>query len=76
MPDQNQTKKRTVVVFSGAGLSAESGIPTFRDSNRQNKNAASRRRLRDRRQDLLQLAEVGGFDQVVIEPPFLRTLPV
>jgi NAD-dependent deacetylase len=24
---------RTVVVFSGAGLSAESGIPTFRDSN-------------------------------------------
>jgi len=29
----NQTKQRTVVVFSGAGLSAESGIPTFRDSN-------------------------------------------
>ena len=26
------TKKR-MVVFSGAGLSAESGIPTFRDSN-------------------------------------------
>lgn len=25
--------KRTVVVFSGAGLSAESGVPTFRDSN-------------------------------------------
>ena len=25
--------KRTVVVFSGAGLSAESGIPTFRDGN-------------------------------------------
>lgn len=24
---------RTIVVFSGAGLSAESGIPTFRDSN-------------------------------------------
>ena len=32
MPDQSQIK-RTVVVFSGAGLSAESGIPTFRDSN-------------------------------------------
>jgi NAD-dependent deacetylase len=31
MPDK--TKKKTVVVFSGAGLSAESGIPTFRDSN-------------------------------------------
>jgi len=31
MPDQ--TRKKTVVVFSGAGLSAESGIPTFRDSN-------------------------------------------
>ena len=29
----DQTNKRTVVVFSGAGLSAESGIPTFRDSN-------------------------------------------
>lgn len=26
-------KRRTVVVFSGAGLSAESGVPTFRDSN-------------------------------------------
>lgn len=25
--------KRTVVIFSGAGLSAESGVPTFRDSN-------------------------------------------
>lgn len=25
--------KKTVVIFSGAGLSAESGIPTFRDSN-------------------------------------------
>jgi NAD-dependent deacetylase len=24
---------RTVVIFSGAGLSAESGVPTFRDSN-------------------------------------------
>jgi NAD-dependent deacetylase len=24
---------RTIVIFSGAGLSAESGIPTFRDSN-------------------------------------------
>lgn len=24
---------RTIVVFSGAGLSAESGVPTFRDSN-------------------------------------------
>lgn len=33
MSDQNQIRKRTVVVFSGAGLSAESGIPTFRDSN-------------------------------------------
>lgn len=33
MPEQSPTKKRTVVVFSGAGLSAESGIPTFRDSN-------------------------------------------
>jgi NAD-dependent deacetylase len=31
MPDQ--TRKKTVVMFSGAGLSAESGIPTFRDSN-------------------------------------------
>lgn len=26
-------QKRTVVIFSGAGLSAESGVPTFRDSN-------------------------------------------
>lgn len=25
--------KKTIVIFSGAGLSAESGIPTFRDSN-------------------------------------------
>ena len=33
MPGQTPTRKRTVVVFSGAGLSAESGIPTFRDSN-------------------------------------------
>ena len=24
---------KNIVVFSGAGLSAESGIPTFRDSN-------------------------------------------
>ncbi|MFA6542575.1 MAG: Sir2 family NAD-dependent protein deacetylase, partial [Bacteroidota bacterium] len=24
--------KKSIVVFSGAGLSAESGIPTFRDS--------------------------------------------
>jgi len=33
MPEQSEIRKRTVVVFSGAGLSAESGIPTFRDSN-------------------------------------------
>lgn len=33
MPEPAQTGKKTVVVFSGAGLSAESGIPTFRDSN-------------------------------------------
>lgn len=33
MSTQDPLKKRTVVVFSGAGLSAESGIPTFRDSN-------------------------------------------
>lgn len=32
MPEQSEIRKRTVVVFSGAGLSAESGIPTFRDS--------------------------------------------
>ncbi len=25
-------KKKTIVIFSGAGLSAESGVPTFRDS--------------------------------------------
>jgi len=31
--DSQPTGKRTVVVFSGAGLSAESGVPTFRDSN-------------------------------------------
>jgi len=33
MSAPNPLDKRTVVVFSGAGLSAESGIPTFRDSN-------------------------------------------
>jgi NAD-dependent deacetylase len=33
MPERTSIRRRTVVVFSGAGLSAESGIPTFRDSN-------------------------------------------
>lgn len=33
MATPNQTQKRTLVVFSGAGLSAESGISTFRDSD-------------------------------------------
>ncbi len=37
---------------------------------------ASRRLLRDARQDFLHLLELGGFDQVVIEPGFLRTPPV
>jgi len=32
--------------------------------------------LRDARQDFLHLLEVGGLDQEVIEPGFLRTLPV
>jgi NAD-dependent deacetylase len=31
--DKSGLRKRTVVIFSGAGLSAESGIPTFRDAN-------------------------------------------
>jgi len=26
-------KKKNIVILSGAGISAESGIPTFRDAN-------------------------------------------
>ena len=37
---------------------------------------ASRRLLRDGRQDLLHLREIAWLDQVVIEPRLLRTLPV
>ena len=39
-----------IVIFSGAGISAESGIPTFRDSNGMWKNY-----------DALKLASVEGF---------------
>lgn len=39
-----------IVVFSGAGISAESGIPTFRDSNGMWKNY-----------DAMRLASVAGF---------------
>ena len=43
--------KQNIVVFTGAGISAESGIPTFRDSNGMwNKYDAKK------------LASVAGFD--------------
>ena len=41
-----------IVVFSGAGISAESGIPTFRDSNGMWKNY-----------DAQKLASVAGFEE-------------
>ena len=44
--------KQNIVVFTGAGISAESGIPTFRDSNGMwNKYDAKK------------LASVAGFEE-------------
>ena len=33
MTGQRLDMKKNLVVFTGSGISAESGIPTFRDSN-------------------------------------------
>ena len=44
--------KKKLVVFTGAGISAESGIPTFRDANGMWE-----------KHDAMKLAIVGGFEE-------------
>src|SRR5450755_4452580 len=68
----------TRIVFSvvGIGFLPFAGPRHWRCQNRKSFPApwASGRLLRDGRQDLKHLSEVGGLDQMVIETSFLRTL--